>query len=99
MASKLKSMARQKEEKLKHTANSYTPEFKTEVRDILLKLVLENQHIAELCQGIWPITMNSFSRKWIVPFSLMDRRFRYYWNPDICEWKILYSSCLKLHYG
>ena len=54
-------MARQKEEKLKHTANSYTPEFKTEVRDMLLKMVLENQHIAELCQGIWPTTMNSFS--------------------------------------
>ena len=41
MASKLKSMARQKEEKLKHTTNSYTPEFKTEVRDMLSKMVLE----------------------------------------------------------
>ena len=99
MANKLKSMARQKEEELKLTLNSYTPKFRTEVGDKILKMVLENQQITELYQGMWPTTMNSFSRNWIVPFSLMDQYLRYYWNPDMEKWKTLYSSLLKLHYG
>ena len=61
-------------------------------------MVLENQHITELCWGTWLTTMNSFSRKQIVPFSLMDQHFIYYWNPDMDKWKTLYSSRLKLHY-